>query len=252
MKKYWIAFMFLSLVSCGKKEAENLTYRVVSERPHDTASYTQGLEFRNGMLLESSGQYGSSSIRITDPTTGAVIHKRPVAANVFAEGITVLNNELWVLSWKEGIATVLDAEKLSFLRSHHYAGEGWGLTNNGRELIMSDGSNALKFLDPKTFAVRRTVEVRDGGAPVNMLNELEYADGAVWANLWQSGKIARIDPADGRVTGWLDLAGLRGHLAGKGGRPEVMNGIARDPATGHFFVTGKNWPLMFELEVKGQ
>lgn len=247
--KFLLLFLSFALLGCGEKRPQKISYRVISHIPHDAESYTQGLEFRNGKLIESSGGYGSSNLRIVEPKTGEVLRRRKVSERVFAEGITVLKNELWLLSWKEGLAAVLNPETLSFVRSHNYQGEGWGLANNGRELIMSDGSAMLKFIDPHDFSVIRSVEVTDGGKPVEMLNELEYDNDSIWANIYLSDQIARIDATTGKVTGWLDLGKLRGHLAGARGNPEALNGIARDPSSGRYFVTGKNWPLMFELEI---
>ncbi|MES2996205.1 MAG: glutaminyl-peptide cyclotransferase [Verrucomicrobiota bacterium] len=245
---------FLILVAlcagCRQQGSEQLGYEVVSERPHDSQSYTQGFEFHRGKLLESSGGYGNSNIREVDPATGKILRKRPMATDVFVEGLTVFNGELWCLTWREGIANVLDPDTFRFLRSYEYKGEGWGITHDGKHLIMSNGTATLKFMDSKNFSVVRELEVRDGHRPVEMLNELEFADGVIWANVYGADKIARIDPADGRVTGWLELSGLRSRLAGKDGTPEVLNGIARDPASGRLFVTGKNWPSMFEIEVK--
>lgn len=238
-------------VSCRGKSATPLSYRVIAEHPHDPACYTQGLEFRNEKLLESSGGYGTSDLRETEPATGAIIRRRPFAPSIFAEGITVLGGELFCLSWKEKTAIVLEPGSFRFLRSHTYESEGWGITNDGKNLIMSDGTSTLRFIAPQTFKTLRTVEVTDDGVPVPMLNELEFSDGGIWANVYLTGKILRIDPADGKVTGRLDLSALRGRLAGAGGNPEVLNGIAKHPETGRFWVTGKRWPKMFEIEIFG-
>ncbi len=233
---------------CGKPQT--LGHRVLSSRPHDPESFTQGLEFRGPVLLESSGGYGSSTIRATNPQTGEVLRKRPMAPGVFAEGISVLHNRLWVLSWRENTAFALDPDTLGFLASFRYEGEGWGLTNDGRHLIMSDGTARLRFLDPQQFTEIRSVEVTDRGKPVTQLNELEYADGVLYANIWQSDRVARIHPSSGKVTGWLDLSALRAQLPVPN-KAEALNGIARDPATGRFLVTGKLWPRTFEIEITG-
>jgi glutamine cyclotransferase len=251
MKFLFLPAIVILLGACQKPAPTMLQYRVVSVRPHDAECYTQGFEFSGKSLFESGGQYGSSSVREVDPASGAVLRKRPMAKNVFAEGITVLNHELWVLTWKEGTAYVLEPESFKFLRSHTYQGEGWGLTNDGKQLILSDGSSELKFIDPKDFSVKKSLKVKDGGSEVPQLNELEYVDGEIFANIYQSGKIARISAEDGRVTGWLDLSGLRNQLPSPN-RADVVNGIAFDSASGHFLVTGKYWPQMFEIEITGR
>lgn len=236
----------LLLASC--KRVEELSYRVVSTRSHDSQCYTQGLEFLGPRLFESGGGYGVSTIREVNPLTGEVIRKRPMARHVFAEGVTILNGELFVLTWKENIAYVFEPDTFRPIRQHTYEGEGWGLTHNGSELIMSNGSGTLRFLDPKTFTVTRTLTVTDGSREIDQLNELEHVDGAIFANIYQQDRIARIDARTGSVTGWLDLSDLRKKLP----RPhnaEVLNGIARDPATGRYLVTGKLWPKMYEIEI---
>lgn len=250
MKILLFPFIALVLGACQKAAPIALEYKVVSTRPHDPECYTQGLEFSGKRLFESGGNYGKSTVREVDPATGEVLRKRPMAKNVFAEGITVLNNELWVLTWKENTAYVLEPDTFKFIRSHNYQGEGWGLTNDGKQLIMSDGSSTLKFIDPKDFTVKRTLEVKDGGRPVAKLNELEFVNGALFANIYMSGKIARVSAEDGSVTGWLDLSGLRKQLPAPG-NAEVLNGIAYDASSGRFMVTGKFWPRMFEIEVTG-
>lgn len=239
------------LTACRESAPETLGFKIVSTRPHDAECYTQGLEFHDGRLFESGGQYGKSTLREVDPETGAVLRKRPMAATVFSEGITILNNELWNLTWKEKTAYVIEPGTFKFIRTHNYQGEGWGLTNDGRQLIMSDGSDKLKFINPKDFTVGKTLEVTDRGRPVNQLNELEYAGGQIFANIYTTGMIARISPEDGRVTGWLDLSALRRQLSPPG-KAEVLNGIAHDPKTGNFLVTGKYWPAMFEIKITGK
>ncbi len=246
MKRLLILAAAVFLSACGKPAT--LGYKVAGTKPHDAESYTQGLEFSEGRLFESSGGYGSSTLREVDPANGAVLRKRPMAKHVFAEGITVFNNELFVLTWKEKTCYVLEPGTFKFLRTHDYQGEGWGLTHDGTQLIMSDGSNTLKFIDPKTFAVIKTLKVLDGGRPVERLNELEYVDGAIFANIYQEDRIARISAETGKVTGWLDLSALRKQLP-KPNRAEALNGIARDPATGRFLIAGKLWPLSFEIEI---
>lgn len=246
MKHLLLPLLAVVLTACQKPAA--LGYKIVATRPHDPESYTQGLEFSGRRLFESGGGYGSSTVREVNPATGEVLRKRPMAKNIFAEGITLLHNELWILTWKENTAYVFEPDTFKFLRTHAYQGEGWGLTHDGTQLIMSDGSSKLKFIDPKDFSVKKTIEVKDGKQPVEQLNELEYVNGAIFANVYTTDRIARISPEDGRVTGWLDLSALRKQLP-RPNRAEVLNGIAHDPATGRFLIAGKLWPTTFEIEI---
>jgi glutamine cyclotransferase len=227
-----------------------LSYKIVSTRPHDPESYTQGLEFLGNRLFESSGGYGNSNVREVEPLTGKVIRKRPMAKNIFAEGITILNNEMFVLSWKENIVNVLEPDTFKFIRSHNYKGEGWGLTNDGKQLIMSNGTSTIQFIDPKDFSVKRSMEVTRSGNPVSQINELELIHDQIFANIYQTGEIIRISQDSGKVTGTLDLSALKSQLP-RPNKADVLNGIARDPATGRLLVTGKLWPQMFEIEISG-
>ena len=243
-----LAIAGCAITSCQKAVPDTLGYQIVSTRPHDSSAYTQGLQLTGGRLFESTGQYGESTVREIDPTTGQVIRKRPLAKTVFGEGLTVIGNEMWVLTWKENTVYVLEPDTFKPIRTHTYQGEGWGLTTDGKQLVMSDGSATLKFINPRDFSVIKTLEVKDGRSSVTNLNELEWIDGQIFANIYQTTKIARISPESGLVTGWLDLAGLKNQLS-KPNRADVLNGIAHDPATGHFLVTGKYWPQMFEIKV---
>lgn len=238
----------LTLASCQSPKSETLSYKVIATREHDAGAYTQGLQLVNGRLFESTGQYGDSTVRELEPATGKILRKRPLAKNVFGEGLTVMGNEMWVLTWKEKTVYVLEPDTFKPIRTHTYQGEGWGLTNDGKQLIMSNGSETLKFLNPKDFSVTKSLEVKDGNQPVRMLNELEFIDGQIFANVYQTEQIARISPETGQVTGWLDLKGLRRQL-NTPGRAEVLNGIAYDKSTGHLLVTGKYWPQMFEIKI---
>lgn len=238
----------LALVSCQEPTPDTLSYQVVAVREHDTGAYTQGLQLINGRLFESTGQYGDSTVRELEPATGKVLRKRPLAKTVFGEGLTVLGNEMWVLTWKENTAYVLELDTFKPIRTHTYKGEGWGLTNDGKQLIMSDGTSDLKFINPKDFSITKTLQVKDGNSEVRMLNELEMIDGQIFANVYLTNKIVRISPESGQVTGWLDLKGLRSQL-GNPGRAEVLNGIAHDPKSGNLLVTGKYWPKLFEIKL---
>jgi glutamine cyclotransferase len=249
VKKNIILFAVLfTLNSCQKSEPEKLGYQIISSRPHDESAYTQGLQLNGTRLFESTGMYGQSTLRENDATSGKILRKRPLAKTVFGEGLAIVGGEMFVLTWKENIAYVFEPDTFKPIRSHNYQGEGWGLTTNGKQLIMSDGSNKLKFIDPKDFSTLKTLEVKDGKIPVTNLNELEWIDGQIFANIYQTDKIARISPTDGHVTAWLDLTGLKNHLP-KPNHADVLNGIAYDPSTGHLLVTGKYWPLMFEMKI---
>lgn len=241
----------IGLSGCKKKPVvpETLGYEVISVIPHDRDAYTQGLQWVGGKIYESTGQKGASSVRLVDPATGEVLRKRPLPPEVFGEGMTLHGKELWVLTWREKTAFVLDAENFRTLRTYTYEGEGWGLTSDGKELIMSDGSDALVFRSFKDFSVTKRIKVTDAGKPLKYLNELEYVDGEVFANVYTTSRIARIDPGSGEVTGWLDLSALRAKLSVPN-RAEVLNGVAHDPETGDYMVTGKWWPEMFRIRLR--
>lgn len=249
MKKNIILFaVIFTFNSCQKTESEKLGYQIISSRPHDASAYTQGLQLNGSRLFESTGMYGQSTLRENDATSGKILRKRALAKTVFGEGLAIVGGEMFVLTWKENIAYVFELDTFKPIRSHNYLGEGWGLTTDGKQLIMSDGSNKLKFIDPKDFSTLKTLEVKDGKIPVTNLNELEWIDGQIFANIYQTDKIARISPTDGHVTAWLDLTGLKNQLP-KPNHADVLNGIAYDPSTGHLLVTGKYWPLMFEMKI---
>ncbi|HEY7671955.1 MAG TPA: glutaminyl-peptide cyclotransferase [Gammaproteobacteria bacterium] len=225
------------------------TVRVVAAFPHDPKAFTQGLVVHDGRLLESTGQYGASSLRRVDIRTGRVENLLPIDAMYFAEGIAVLDDRVYQLTWQNGIGFVYDAKTFAVERTFRYTGEGWGLTTDGTHLILSDGTSALRFLDPQNFSVVRQVTVTDAEIPVVRINELEYVEGEIWANIWYSDRIARIAPGSGEVVGWIDLS----TLYPRAGRPDndVLNGIAYTPAEQRLFVTGKNWPQLFELAIDG-
>lgn len=248
-----ISLSAFTLWSCKAKPvvAEKLAYELISSTVHDSGAYTQGLQIVSGRLWESTGQYGSSSVRELNPETGEVLRKRSLPAEVFGEGLTLFGKEMWVLTWREKTAYVLDPESFKTLRTHTYEGEGWGLTSDGTHLIMSDGSATLTFRDPKDLSVIRKLEVKDGGRPLKLLNELEYIKGSVFANVYTTDRVARIDPESGEVTGWLDFSALRSQLPTPN-RAEVLNGIAYDEASGNLRITGKYWPRMFQVRVKGE
>jgi len=243
-----LALAAIFLTAC-RKSPDQLAYQVVSARAHEPGAYTQGLQLSDGRLFESTGQYGESTLRELDPTTGNVLRKRPLAKTVFGEGLTILGKEMFVLTWKEKTAYVFEPDTFKPIRTHTYPGEGWGLTNDGTQLIMSDGTSTLRFITPADFTTIRTLEVMEGKQPLKNLNELEWIDGQIFANIYLTERIARISPETGQVTGWLDLTGLRNQLP-KPNRAEVLNGIAYDAKTGHLLITGKYWPQMFEIKVE--
>lgn len=220
--------------------------RVVNEFPHDPAAFTQGLIHHGGFLYESTGGWGSSSLRRVELETGRVLQEIKLPGHYFAEGLTLWRDRLIQLTWTSGMAFVYDLKTFERVGSFPYAGEGWGLTHDAEHLIMSDGSNTLQRLDPETYQVIERLDVFDQRAPAPLLNELEYVDGQLWANIFGQDRIARIDPLSGDVLSWLDFAGIPPHR--KVSPSAVMNGIAFDADSGRIFVTGKLWPKMYELK----
>ncbi len=225
------------------------TYRVVNRYPHDPRAYTQGLIYRNGFLYESTGRNGESSIRKVRLETGEVLQRRDVDAEYFAEGMTEWRGRLLQLTWKSGLGFVYDMATLARQRTFTYAGEGWGLTHDGTRLILSDGSATLRFLNPETFRGIGRLDVRDRGQPVRQLNELEFVKGEVYANVWQTERIARISPKTGAVLGWIDLRGIW-PVRPAADQDAVLNGIAYDTVGDRLFVTGKWWPHLYEIRLE--
>lgn len=223
-------------------------YKVVNSYPHDPGAFTQGLFFHDGFLYEGTGLRGRSSIRKVEITTGKVLQAVELPGEFFGEGITMWGDRLISITWQEQTAFVLDLKTFKLWRKFNYAGEGWGITHNGRELIMSDGTAELRFLDPMSFKELKRVRVTADGRPVDQLNELEWVNGEVYANVWQTDRIARIDPKTGRVAGWIDLTGLL-PASQRTGQDDVLNGIAYDSAKKRLFVTGKLWPRLFEIQL---
>jgi len=221
-------------------------YTVVRSYPHDPGAFTQGLQYVEGALYEGTGLNGRSSIRRVNLETGNVLKQHNIGSQYFGEGITVLGADLYELTWQSGIAFVYDRNTFAPKRSFKYTGEGWGLTHDGTSLIMSDGSEFLRVLDPATFAERRRLRVTAIGQPLKNLNELEFVKGEIFANVWMTDYIARIDPATGRVTAYVDLRGL---MPANDPSRDVLNGIAYDAAGDRLFVTGKLWPRLFEIKL---
>jgi glutamine cyclotransferase len=248
-----VSFRILSwvLFCAGLLIAQNApvsSYRIVATYPHDPHAFTQGLQFLGGTLYEGTGLNGQSSIRRVDLATGRVLKGQPISGLYFGEGITVLGNKLYELTWQNGVAFVYDYATFQQTGTFHYSGEGWGLTTDGKRLIMSDGTSSLRFLDPATFGETNRITVRDGARAVPRLNELEYIEGEIWANVWETELIARIDPRTGRVNSWVDMRGLL-KASDRGPETDVLNGIAYDAARKRIFVTGKKWPKLFEIQV---
>jgi glutamine cyclotransferase len=221
--------------------------QVLATIPHDRGAFTEGLELDGGVLYESTGERGASSVRTVDPATGAVRTKADLPGSLFGEGITVVGSTLWQLTYQDGVAIQRDSHTLAEQRRVGYPGEGWGLCHDptGR-LVMSDGTDKLTFRDPTTFAQVGEVRVSSNGDPVTYLNELECANGSVYANIWQSDTVVRIDPASGKVTADIDLSGLLSADERQG--VDVLNGIAAVPDTDEFLVTGKYWPKMYRVK----
>ncbi|MGC1105523.1 MAG: glutaminyl-peptide cyclotransferase [Candidatus Acidiferrales bacterium] len=223
-------------------------YRIVHAYPHDPNAFTQGLIYLDGYLYESTGLNGQSSLRRVDLRTGLVLQRHDLDAELFGEGLTNWRSTLVQLTWKAHTGFVYDRATFRLLRTFHYEGEGWGLTQDGVHIILSDGSSSLRLLDPQTFQEVKRIVVSDGGVEVHDLNELEYIHGQIYANVWQTDLIAIISPKDGHVTGWIDLDGLQPESV-RGNSNAVLNGIAFDAAHNRLFVTGKLWPKLFEIQL---
>jgi len=237
-----------SQIFAAEKETPIWHYQVVNTYPHDPKAFCQGLAYSDGFLYEGTGLYGESSVRKVELETGKVLRMLRLNREIFGEGITLLGDKLYQLTWKNRRALVFRKEPLRYEKSLPYEGEGWGLTTDGEHLILSDGSSRLKFVDPENFQVVRSVIVRNQGRPVDQLNELEYVEGEIFANLWYSDYLVRISPTTGNVVGWVDLRGIL-DPSRRGNRDNVLNGIAYDTKGKRLFVTGKRWPKLFEIRL---
>lgn len=226
------------------------SYRVVATFPHDTTSFTQGLVFHDGQLYESTGLEGQSTLRRVEIATGKTLQRVDIPSQYFAEGLALVGDELLQLTWRSKVGFVYDRATFKQTRTFTYTTEGWGIAyDGGSRLVMSDGSDTLRFLDPKTLAPGKTLRVMDAGRAVGNLNELEWVEGEIWANIWQTDRIARISPNTGEVNAWIDLATLYPHSE-RGPWTDVLNGIAYDKATRRIFVTGKRWPRLYQISIK--
>lgn len=244
----WLTAMVLTaamLAGCTASTAQRLRVQVLAVLPHDTTMYTEGLEIHDGVLYESSGLAGQSRVRTAALASTALLREATLPAPLFGEGLTVTDDRLWQLTWTSGVAIERDPATLAQRRRVTYHGQGWGLCHDGHQLVMSDGSDQLTFRDPVTFAPSSRLAVRLDGEPVSQLNELECAGGVVWANVFQTDRIVRINPSTGAVTGVVDAAGLPRTRQRSSG--DVLNGIAAIPGTDEFLITGKRWPSMFRV-----
>ena len=234
------------------------TYEIVNTFKHDPKAFTQGLVFHNGFLYESTGQHGESSIRKVEIESGRVLQKQDLSEDYFGEGAAILGDRIYQITWRDKKAFVYDLNDFKLLKEFEYQGEGWGLTGDGTNLIMSDGTHVIRVIDPETFRTARTVVVFDeSGEPLMDLNELEYVKGEIWANVWHSERIgkpnhiARIDPSSGKLLGWINLQNISPDDV-KRDTENTLNGIAYDAATDRIFVTGKNWRNLFEIKLKAK
>jgi glutaminyl-peptide cyclotransferase len=224
------------------------TFILIRAFPHDTSAYTQGLAYRDGFLYEGTGLNGRSSLRKVNLETGTVVQRVDIDPEFFGEGITIVKDKVFQITWKSQTGFVYDVSNFHRLRQFHYPGEGWGLATNATDLFMSDGTSEIRVLDTETFREKRRIKVRDKSKPIDQLNELEFVEGQIFANVWHTSRVARISPQTGAVVGWIDLTGLPSpiyHL-----EPEaVLNGIAYDSIRKRLFVTGKLWPMVYEIRL---
>lgn len=223
--------------------------QIAQSYAHDPQAFTQGLLYDNGFFYESTGLYGKSSLRKVEVSTGKVLQEKKIPSQYFAEGLVLWKGRLIQLTWRSHVGFVYDKNSFAQLATFSYPTEGWGLTHDGSHLIMSDGTATLRFLDPDSFKVVRTIEVHDQKGPVDQLNELEMIRGEIWANVWRTNTIVKIDPQSGALTGVLNLRALTDSVAARA-RIDVLNGIAYDAAQNRVFITGKLWPTLFEIEVE--
>lgn len=230
-------------------KAPKYGYTVVRSYPHDPNAYTQGLAYRDGLLYEGTGLKGKSSLRRVELESGKVVQELRLHPQYFGEGITLMAGRLFQLTWQDRIGFVYDAKTFKLIRNFSYFGEGWGLAHDNTNLILSDGTSTLRFLEPTRFQERRRLKVTDSTAPIANLNELEWVRGEIWANVWGTEYLARISPKDGRILGWINLSGLLPAGTKLSGEA-VLNGIAYDAQSDRLFVTGKLWPRLFEIKVK--
>ncbi|MGM0602259.1 MAG: glutaminyl-peptide cyclotransferase [Bacillota bacterium] len=242
-----LILIIFAVTSDASAEIKTYSFKIVNTYPHDSRAFTQGLEFFNGFLYEGTGLYGKSSLKKINLNTGEIVKTKNLPGNHFGEGITILNDKIYQLTWKENTAYVYDLN-FNLLQKFNYKGEGWGLTNDGKYLIMSNGSNTIYYRDPEDFSVLKTIEVAAYGEKISNLNELEYINGEIFANVWFEDYILRIDPENGEINSMINVSGII-DPENYTHEIDVLNGIAFDEHTGRLFVTGKLWPHIFEIEV---
>jgi glutamine cyclotransferase len=248
-----ISALLASFTGCPPGNSQSYTFAVLNVYPHDAGAFTQGLVIDGGRLYEGTGSRGRSTLREVDLETGVVLRRRDLNASFFGEGITVFGDTIIQLTWRSRVGFVYDKDTFDLLADFDYPPQlqaGWGITHDGESLIVSDGTSVLHFLDPESFEEIGSVEVFDGGLPVNRLNELEYIGGEIYANVWLTNRIARIDPESGTVNSWVDLSGLL--TIEEQAEADWLNGIAYDPIADRLFLTGKLWPAVFEVELLPQ
>ncbi len=245
MRRKFAACLIIT-ISIAAAQTPEWGYQVLHAYPHDRNAFTQGLEFRAGVLYEGTGLNGRSTLRKVKLETGEVLQQVKLEAQYFGEGITVFNQQILQLTWQAQVGFAYDQNSFRRLKSFNYTGEGWGLANDGSQIFMSDGTPEIRVWDPMTLKEKRRVTVHDHGKPITYLNELECVRGQIYANIWQTDRIAIISPADGRVLGWINLAGLLTDSVEEGA---VLNGIAFDVLGNRLFVTGKLWPKLFEIKL---
>lgn len=249
MRAFFTAFLLsVLLVSCADASVRYYKPEIVAEYPHDTESYTQGLYFYKGDMYETTGLNGRSTLRKVDMVTGKALMKKEFGKKYFIEGSVVHKGNLYILTWDSNVAFMYDPDSLSYRSTWSYPREGWGITTDGKQLIASDGSSTLFFMD-ENFALQRRLMVKYEDRPVRWLNELEYIDGRIWANVYTSDEIVIINPKDGRVEGVIDCRGLLPKQL-YSSETDVLNGIAFNPETGKIYITGKNWPKLYEIRLK--
>ncbi len=231
-----------------KTRAPIASVNVINSYPHNPRAFTQGLVFHQGYFYESTGLNGESTLARKEVTTGKSLQEVKISREYFGEGIVLLNNKIYQLTWKNETVLIYDARSFREVRKIKYRGEGWGLTSDGKYLLMSNGSSAITFHDPESFKVIRKIHVQDGNTPVGQLNELEFVKGEIWANIFTEDLIVRISPQTGKVTGWINLSALRSYLP-RNAQVDVINGIAYDAKEDRIFVTGKYWPKVFEIRL---
>lgn len=253
---FFLVMMLLTLGACNGANGENssapvATYKVDVQQtyPHDRAAFTQGLLIQDGQLFESTGRNGQSTIRRVDLETGNILRAKSLPTRYFGEGIAAYDGMLYMLTWTSGEGFIFDAETLSRTGGFSFEGEGWGLTTDGADFYMSNGTDEIQVFEAPSFERKKTIKIRRSGNPVSNLNELEWIDGVIWANIWQSNEIVQINPANGRVIGSIDATNLAEIVDVPIPRDNVLNGIAYDASTGKIYLTGKKWPSLFEVDL---